>query len=476
MNSELSVLEIVQSAVRDSGRGASAKGHEIMYVTVRSGAIEELASVVATVVERDHHHSVADVAILMDSVDYRLQEREAKRAVIDQLDGGPWRLRLVVMDDGSPQLHATQTVIDQAAEQLLGATVIVSIGGGTITDIGKMASVALGGVPQIVVQTAASVDGFTDDVSVILIDGVKRTVPSRWPTVVVADVDIVAEAPADLNRAGFGELMSMFVAPADWRMAQLLGMDESFDPSMVTMLSYVGHGIDQWSPGLRECDPASTEALVRALAVRGVATGLAGTTALLSGAEHLISHMLDIHNAATHQPTGAHGAQVGVGSLIASCMWERLFEALEDPAHCEVSPVDEDTFRDRTRTGFEHLPGHERLISECWIDVHNKIVRWNAAIDHVRDAITTAPLWTPELKRMVMPATQLASNLLNAGSPASFAELGVEPELGMWAVRNCGYMRNRLTVVDLLDFLGLWSDAEAYAVLAKAQALVEAHV
>ena len=32
-----------------------------------------------------------------------------------------------------------------------------------------------------------------------------------------------------MNRAGFGELISMFTAPADWYLASAIGMDDAYD-------------------------------------------------------------------------------------------------------------------------------------------------------------------------------------------------------------------------------------------------------
>ena len=92
------------------------------------------------------------------------------------------------------------------------------------------------------VQTAASVDGYTDDVSVILRDGVKRTVPSRWPGVVLADVTTITQAPDRLTTSGFGEVMSMFTAPADWYLASVFGMDDTFHPGVAHGVRRVGHG------------------------------------------------------------------------------------------------------------------------------------------------------------------------------------------------------------------------------------------
>ena len=67
--------------------------------------------------------------------------------------------------------------------------------------------------------------------------------------------------------------------------------------------------------------------------ITGIATGVAGSTACLSGVEHLISHMLDLRAAQLHLPTGLHGEQVGVGSVIAACAWELLADRLAANPH-----------------------------------------------------------------------------------------------------------------------------------------------
>ena len=122
-------------------------------------------------------------------------------------------------------------------------------------------------------------DGYTDNVSVMLKGGVKRTVPSVWPNVVVADAETVAGAPARMNRAGYGEMTSMYVAPADWRLAAIVGVDPSYHRAPVALLAAIGGRLDACAPGVRTGDPHAVQELTWALAVRGIATGVAGTTA-----------------------------------------------------------------------------------------------------------------------------------------------------------------------------------------------------
>ena len=221
----------------------------------------------------------------------------------------------------------SEAVVEQARAAVAGADAVVSIGGGTISDIGKVASADTPDVPLVIVQTAASVDGFTDDVSVLLRNGVKRTTPTRWPDIVLADVPTIDQAPIAMNIAGFGELNSMFTAPADWLLAALIGVDTSYHLAPIRVLEEVGSGVADWSAELGRSTEA-TARLTRALAIRGIATGISGGTACLSGVEHLVSHMLDLSNGAAHRPIGLHGAQVGAASVVAAAAWQLLFDRL----------------------------------------------------------------------------------------------------------------------------------------------------
>ena len=47
----------------------------------------------------------------------------------------------------------------------------------------------------VVVQTAASVNGYADSLSVLVRNGAKRTAPSTWPQALVVDHDVLRGAP-----------------------------------------------------------------------------------------------------------------------------------------------------------------------------------------------------------------------------------------------------------------------------------------
>jgi len=429
---------------------------EIQVIEIGSQALASILSITKRFIPKG-----SVIAVVADkNIIYR-DGLNAKKKLIEYVTED-YTVNFVELDDGHSELHASEEVITECVKQCAGVDGIISIGGGTITDIGKMTSVALNGIPHIVVQTAASVDGFTDNVSVIMINGVKRTVPSRWPDAVIADTTLIAAAPPLMNKAGYGEINSMFTAPADWRIAAILGFEKNFHWGPIKLLRGVGEGIEQWSPGLKNSDVVSTEKLVCALAVRGIVTGVADTTACLSGIEHLVSHMLDMNQAAKHARVGQHGAQVGVGSLIAASVWELIFHKFANNSILINHQVNTDDLHEKVTEAFKHLDESGKLAIECWSDYGKKVQFWKENLLNIERELQHWQIHASELRLLIKTPEEIIEGLVSAGSPGTFDELDptFDEDVARWAVANCHFMRNRFTGIDLLQFLGLW-DAEA---------------
>ena len=465
------LLADVQRVLERADPGGLLVRCEITALTVGPDVLDTVDGTLGGLLPRGPGRPV--VLLLVDRTPIRRDGVPAKEYVAGRL-AERFAVRTLVLDDGHPELHASDEVIDQAVAGAAGAHAIVTVGGGTITDIGKVASARAGGLPLVVVQTAASVDGYTDNVSVVLRNGVKRTIPSRWPDAVIADTTLIAQAPAAMNRAGYGEINSMFTAPADWLLAALLGFEHAYHPGPIDLLAEVGKGIEHWSPGLATGDRDATDRLVRALDMRGIATGVAGTTACLSGVEHLISHMLDISQAAAGRPTGLHGAQVGVGSVVAAAAWQLAFERIDaDPAAAAQRAgrvPDLAQLESLIAEQFGPLDPSGRLAEECWRDYSGKLASWTARRPDVQLRLAKWPEYRDELGALVRTPEGIAAGLRASGSPAAFADLDpqIPPDLARWAVANCALMRNRFTVVDLLMLLGWWTDRDVTAVLERA--------
>jgi glycerol-1-phosphate dehydrogenase [NAD(P)+] len=477
------VTEPIEDLIRDADPDGTLAPCGLRRLVIGTGALSAVAPTVIDLLGpgyADASDRKPRVSLLVDRTPIMRGGEDVKALAEAQL-AAHFDVTRTVLDDGHGELHVVDSILDEAASAVAGHAAVVAVGGGTISDIAKVAVQRAGEGAKspvlVTVQTAASVDGFTDDVSVVLRDGVKRTVPSCWPDAVVADTGVIAEAPETMNRAGFGEMTSMLVAPADWRLAFLVGTDMTYKPNAIRLLGSVGENLESWATGVRDGDSGAVASLTRALALRGIVTGVAGTTAVLSGVEHLISHMLDQYHAENGLPMGLHGAQVGVGTVIAASSWEMLFDRLDGGAARprQLAP-DQAEARQRVMAAFEPVDSSLRVAEECWKDYSAKLATVTANWDRVQALVDGWANHRDELRGLVRPAASIAAALHEAGAATTPADLEprVESDLARWAVENCALMRNRFTAVDLLTLLGWWTPADVDEVLERAARAVPA--
>ena len=137
----------------------------------------------------------ARVLLVIDSTP-KQRDGQDHADLVEELLGERFAVERVVLGaDSSEELHADDETLEEAEAAVTGADCIVVAGSGTISDVCKVATARAGEMPLIVVQTAASVNGYADDVSVLLKNGVKRTTPSRWPDALISDLRTLVDAP-----------------------------------------------------------------------------------------------------------------------------------------------------------------------------------------------------------------------------------------------------------------------------------------
>jgi glycerol-1-phosphate dehydrogenase [NAD(P)+] len=390
---------------------------------------------------------------------------EVKSTAMAALADAGLRVRHVAIGDDDARPHADAATLDAAATGCEAAAVIVSIGSGTVADIGKAVSARLDGVPHVVVQTAASVNGFGDGESVLLVDGVKRTTSTRWPERLIIDTDVLARAPLALNQAGLGDLLATYTAPADWLLARLVGQDDSYSTAVVALArEHVDAAVDA-AAGIRDAEPAALEDLAAALTLSGVSMGVAGRTAPGSGMEHTVSHLLEM---ADPDSEALHGAKVGILSILAALLWARVRDAVGAGALERLRFPDADAMQARVRDAFAGVDPGGAMGAECWREYARKLERWTAAQEDLRSLADRWAEFDAEVGPLLAPPERLVAALRAAGAPVRLAELGIDAGDARWAIANCHLMRDRFTVADLAFLLGLWDAADVDALLEDA--------
>ncbi len=399
-------------------------------------------------------------------------------------------LRWVELGPADGSVHADERTVAIARRAAADAGCVIAAGSGTICDIAKAA--APDGVPLVVVQTATSVNGYADPFSVLLKSGVKRTTPTRWPDALIADTDVLADAPDRLKLAGAGDMAAMFTATADWYLAALLGADgPPYHDAVAGLVRPYGEPMLGAGAGLAG-DPDQLAGLARLLTLSGIAMGVTGSTAPASGMEHAVSHLLEMADTAAegvaadhHRPNlhsvnlhgvnlhgvNLHGEQVGVASIVATATWAHVRDRIAGGALGRPAGLpDPDATADRITAAFAALDPSGAMAAECLAGYAAKIKLLAAAGDPLAPLRAAWDECDAVLGRLLTGPAELAAGLHAAGLPARFADLpaSVDDEQATWAVANCALQRRRFGVADLAMLLGAWEDEDVAAVLAAA--------
>ena len=363
---------------------------------------------------------------------------------------------------GGAKLVAGDAEIDALTLRVRQSTcpvsALVAIGAGTVNDIVKLTA-WLCRLPYAVVATAPSMNGYTSGIAAIMSGGIKQSVPCGPPVACLADLSLMTGAPGDMIAAGYGDLVSRSVSTADWYLSHaLVGTD--FDPELLELVDASGRLVEGIAKRLPERQAEAISRLTAALCLSGLT--MRSSSAPVSGAEHLISHYLDMTGPPHGEPADdLHGRQVGIATLVTSTLYERL--AAIDPA--DVSPIQmrrrvpawsevEAALREHFGELADSILCHARQFhpSEAELDRRLEVLRrdWES-------------IWSVLHKRL-RPPGDIRQELLDAGCPIRFADIGITPARARAAVQFSRYVRPRYTILHLCGELGLLDDLSAQVV------------
>ena len=196
------------------------------------------------------------------------------------------------------------------------ADLIIAVGGGTLSDIGKVVSTELS-IPNWAAPTAPSVDAYTSGRSAVRIGGYHRTLPVTPSEVIAVDLDTLEATPRLLLVAGIGDMLAKLPATADWHLASVLN-EEPFDETANDAGAAAGRHVIAAAEELseaygdrlsraRKAIGETAAALLDACLTSGLAMRAAGSSRPAATAEHSVAHFWEILHAgrgATHELHG----------------------------------------------------------------------------------------------------------------------------------------------------------------------------
>ena len=337
----------------------------------------------------------------------------------------------------------------QAAMVEHGCSAGLAVGSGTINDTVKMASHNLDR-PMAVVGTAPSMNGYTSGIAAILSEGVKTTNPCRAPRAVIADLDVMAEAPARMICSGLGDLLSKPVSNSDWAMSARLN-DTPHSREAMEIIEEGAAALEGVAERLPDRDREAIRGLVNSLMLSGIAMSVAGSSSPASGGEHLISHFIDMTAHTFDKPFDFHGCQVGVGTLTSAMLYESL--RAFDPSSLDIDTrvaelADweeyEQTLRERFGPLFEAVVQHAKPGYPTGEELRRRLETLVEQWDDVLE----------ETGRTLRTRASLEEELRSANCPVRFSDLDVDRDRARRAILHSKDIRNRYTILHLAWELG----------------------
>jgi glycerol-1-phosphate dehydrogenase [NAD(P)+] len=282
-------------------------------------------------------------------------------------------------------------------------------------------------------------NGYTSANVAPTLDGVKSLIRAQPPNVVMADPDIIRDAPYEMTTAGLGDVLAKSVSSADWFLNHFL-FGDYFCEQAVSLISDIEHLYLDNPENVRARDPDALSTLFNALLLTGAAMTMAETSAPSSGGEHLISHTLDMMAYVQETPHDLHGRQVGVGTVLASELYDRIIKC-ESPDLLQSSMEIDSGFWGPLQDAVLNQYSQKKDRIERTVKLLSKGDTWDCLREDLQDYIRAPSMVSDTLKK--------------AGAAYTAGDLGYSLDTLLAALLHAHEIRSRFTILDLARLAGI---------------------
>jgi len=310
------------------------------------------------------------------------------------------------------------------------------------------------------VATAASVDGYSSFGASITYRDMKQTFTCPAPRAILADVGVMAKAPAEMTAAGYADLAAKIPAGAEWIIADFLGVEPIHDAAWHIVQDSLKESLAD-PEGVAALRPRAIAPFVEGLMLSGFAMQAARSSRPASCTDHLFSHLWNMRNHTHNGVTPSHGFQVSVGTLMMCAMFDRMYETdftTLDVDACAARWKTLDEVRREAEELFRGLPYAELGIAEVTAKYGDR--------DEVRRQLQSVKDNWPDLKRKLQEQCytfdEMYRCLHTVGAPTAPEHVGISRRTMRADVPFVRHIRRRFNLLDLglrAGTLDGWVDA-----------------
>lgn len=326
---------------------------------------------------------------------------------------------------------------------------LIAVGSGAVNDLARFVSSRCR-IPYISVPTAASMDGYSAEVSLLVLNGIKKTVSATHPVAIYADVDILKNAPAKLVAAGFGDLICKKTAAFDWRVSNIIN-GESYCRNVVELIDEViGRTVENVLK-ISGRDEEAIKTLAEGLMISGLSMHWVGKSRPAAGAEHHLAHFIGMKAMMNSRHSHLHGTEVAVMTLVMIEVYREILSRDFGTINTE-SIYEKSLKREEYETRIREIFGESA--AQIFKENENKIFDKEQWIAHAEKVKNSMELIKNELLHQIPDAGMITGVLKSMGAPSSPAELGLSKAELKEAVLYAKEVRNKYTILDAADYLG----------------------
>lgn len=354
-------------------------------------------------------------------------------------------LKHIIMEE---EFHAEWKYVE-LVDGLLDANpeaVLVSVGSGVINDLCKLSS-HHHSQSYLTLPTACSVDGYSSFGASITYQGAKQTFSCPAPVAIVADIDVIAAAPAEMTAAGYADLAAKVPAGAEWMISDFVGTEPIHPDAWHVLQDYLDDFLAN-PEAVAAGDPDAIADVFEGLTLSGFAMQAARSSRPASCCDHLFSHILDMTEHRYKGKLQSHGFQVAIGTLTMCAVFDELFKqdlTAIDVDACVAAWPSLEAEQQRALKIFEGFPaprlGYDE-ITKKWQDkaeVRRQLEKLKAEW----------PSFKEKLQGQVYSYKKMRDLLKASGAPYEPEQIGLSKQQLHDMFQKVQLMRYRYNVLDL---------------------------
>jgi glycerol-1-phosphate dehydrogenase [NAD(P)+] len=338
-------------------------------------------------------------------------------------------LEKLILEDPS----ADDVNVNIIKKEIKNIDLILAVGSGTINDLCKITSYQ-NNIPYIIFATAASMNGYASANASITINNHKKSLQAKQPLAIYCDLNILANSPVNLIKAGIGDSLCYYSCYFDWFLSHLILKTEFKEELFQILAPYQEELIKYDKNDFKDQD--FIKILIEILIISGLTMYIAKGSYSASQSEHLIAHFLDMKHPDLMN-NYFHGQKIAITTITTMKRQNRFLE---------INKIDLQKYDYDLEYFINLFNGNKILAQECFDEVQNK-AKINININDINSKLE-------EIQNILAKTTVNIDKILKIYQKFelfdNYKDILLIENTYEEAVNNAYLIRNRFTILDLV--------------------------